>query len=219
MSLGLQTFLFVLAGWIFSLCLHEYSHARLAYEGGDTSVREKGYLSFNPLKYIDPMFSIVVPIFFLVIGGIGLPGGAVWIDHNRIRDPRWMSVISAGGPASNLVLAFVLALPFRLVDDPQGGLWPALAFLVLLQVMAVVLNLLPVPPLDGYGILRPFLPSELQTRIDGAAQWGFYLVFGALWFIPQANLFFFGIVRLIAVLMGVPPGLAGEGYTLFRFWD
>ena len=219
MSLGLQTFLFVLAGWIFSLCLHEYSHARLAYEGGDISVREKGYLSFNPLKYIDPMFSIVVPIFFLVIGGIGLPGGAVWIDRNRIRDPRWMSVISAGGPASNLVLAFVLALPFRLVDNPQGGLWPALAFLVLLQVMAVVLNLLPVPPLDGYGILRPFLPPELQTRIDGAAQWGFYLVFGALWFIPQANIFFFGIVRLIAVLMGVPEGLAGEGYTLFRFWD
>ena len=219
MSQGFQTFLFVLAGWIFSLCLHEYSHARLAYEGGDTSVKEKGYLSFNPLKYLDPMFSIVMPIFFLVIGGIGLPGGAVWIDRSRIRDPRWMSLVSAGGPISNLLLAFLLALPFRFVPDAQGGLWPALAFLCRLQIMAVVLNLLPVPPLDGYGILRPFLPRELQTKIDGAAQWGFYIVFGALWFIPAANYLFFDIVGFIGALLGVPVGLAREGLSLFRFWD
>ena len=219
MSLGLQTFLFVLAGWIFSLCLHEYSHARLAYEGGDTSVKEKGYLSFNPLKYIDPMFSIVMPIFFLVIGGIGLPGGAVWIDRSRIRDPRWMSVISAGGPLSNLLLAIVLALPFRFVPDAQGGLWPALAFLVFLQVTAVALNLLPVPPLDGYGIIRPFLPRDLQVKIDGAAQFGFYIVFGILWFVPQANALFFDAVYSVAQLLGVPPVLTAQGLKLFRFWN
>ena len=219
MSLGLQTFLFVLAGWIFSLCLHEYSHARLAYEGGDTSVKAKGYLSFNPLKYIDPMFSIVMPIFFLVIGGIGLPGGAVWIDRSRIRDPRWMSLVSAGGPLSNLLVAIILSLPFRFVSDPQGGLWPALAFLCQLQIMAVVLNLIPVPPLDGYGIIRPFLPREFQAKIDGAAQFGFYIVFGALWFIPQANYLFFDTVRFIGGLLGLPLGLAGEGYELFRFWN
>lgn len=211
--------MFVLAGWIFSLCLHEYSHARLAYEGGDTSVKAKGYLSFNPLRYIDPMFSIVMPIFFLVIGGIGLPGGAVWIDRSRIRDPRWMSLVSAGGPFSNLILAVLLALPFRFAPDAQGGLWPALAFLCLLQIMAVVLNLIPVPPLDGYGIIRPFLPRDLQTRIDGAAQFGFYIVFGALWFWPAANYFFFDIVQSIAHLLGVPAGLSDQGYQLFRFWN
>ena len=218
MSQGLQTFLFVLAGWIFSLCLHEYSHARLAYQGGDTSVKAKGYLSFNPLRYIDPMFSIVMPIFFLVIGGIGLPGGAVWIDRSRIPDKRWLSLVSAGGPLSNLLLAVLLALPFRFAPEAQGGLWPALAFLCLLQIMAVVLNLIPVPPLDGYGIIRPFLPRELQTRIDGAAQFGFYIVFALLWFVPQANFLFFGVVRLIAGWLGVPPYLAGEGYHLFQFW-
>ena len=85
--------------------------------------------------------------------------------------------------------------------------------------MAVVLNLLPVPPLDGYGIIRPFLPRDLQVRIDGAAQFGFYIVFAALWFVPQANIFFFGIVRLIGALFGLPEGLAGQGYQLFRFWD
>lgn len=219
MSLGLQTFLFVLAGWVFSLCLHEYAHARLAYQGGDHSVREKGYLSFNPLKYIDPMFSIVMPIFFLLIGGIGLPGGAVWIDRSRIPNPRWLSLVSAGGPLSNLILAVILALPFRFFPAAQGGLWPALAFLCLLQIMSVVLNLIPVPPLDGYGIIRPFLPRELQTSIDGAAQFGFYIVFALLWFVPQANAIFFGIVRVIASLLGVPPYLAAQGYELFRFWN
>ena len=219
MSLGLQTFLFVLAGWIFSLCLHEYSHARLAYEGGDTTVKAKGYLSFNPLKYLDPVLSIVMPVLFLMMGGIGLPGGAVWIDRSRIRDPRWMSLVSAGGPFSNLLLAFLMALPFRFFPDAHGALWPALAFLCQLQIMAVVLNLIPVPPLDGYGIIRPFLPRDLQVRIDGAAQFGFYIVFGALWFIPAANNLFFGIVQLIGALFGLPLGLAGEGYQLFRFWN
>ena len=217
--MGIQTFLFVFAGWIFSLCLHEYAHARLAYEGGDTSVKEKGYLSFNPLRYVDPVFSIVVPLLILVLGGIGLPGGAVWIDRGRIRDPRWMSVVSAGGPLSNLILAVALAAPFWFVSDPQGGFWPALAFLALLQITAVLLNLIPVPPLDGYGILRPFLPAPLQTKMDGAAQWGFYLVFGALWFIPQASQLFWGIVALSARALGVPLDLAFEGLQLFRFWN
>ena len=60
-----MTFTIVLIGWIFSLCLHEFSHAIVAYSGGDYTVREKGYLSFNPLKYTHPIFSIVLPIIFL----------------------------------------------------------------------------------------------------------------------------------------------------------
>ncbi len=82
------TFFIVLIGWIFSLCLHEFSHAIVAYNGGDYTVREKGYLSFNPLKYTHPIFSIVMPIIFLLLGGIGLPGGAVYIETWRIRRPE-----------------------------------------------------------------------------------------------------------------------------------
>jgi len=69
------TFLVVIVGWVFSLCLHEFSHALVAYYGGDTSVREKGYLTFNPLKYTHPVYSILMPMIFLLLGGIGLPGG------------------------------------------------------------------------------------------------------------------------------------------------
>lgn len=217
--MGIQTFIVVLAGWIFSLCLHEYAHARLAYEGGDTSVKAKGYLSFNPLRYVDPVFSIVMPLVILLLGGIGLPGGAVWIDRGRIRNPRWMSLVSLAGPFSNIVLAILLSIPFRFISDPQGGLWPALAFLALLQITAVIINLIPVPPLDGYGIVRPFLPRDLQTKIDGAAQFGFYLVFGALWFIPQANQLFWGAVVGVSRVLGVPVDLAFQGLRLFQFWN
>lgn len=219
MSLGLQTFLFVVAGWIFSLCLHEYAHARLAYEGGDTSVKEKGYLSFNPLRYLDPGLSIVMPVLFLLMGGIGLPGGAVWIDRSRIRNPKWLSLVSLGGPLANLLVAVVLAIPFWVSKTHQGGLWPALAFLAQLQIMAVVLNLLPVPPLDGYGVLRPFLPAELQARMDGAAQFGFYLIFGALWFIRPLNALFWHTVAALSGALGVPDSLADQGLQLFRFWN
>ncbi len=75
--MNLTTFLIVLAGWIFSLSLHEFAHALVAYYGGDKTVKDKGYLTFNPLKYTHPMLSIVFPIIFLMMGGIGLPGGAV----------------------------------------------------------------------------------------------------------------------------------------------
>src|SRR4051812_37516101 len=103
-----MTFLIVLFGWIFSLCLHEYSHARVAYAGGDTSVAEKGYLSFNPLRYTDAVHSILMPLLFLMMGGIGLPGGAVYIDRRRLRSKAWESAVSVAGPLSNLILTLVL---------------------------------------------------------------------------------------------------------------
>lgn len=217
--MGIQTFLFVLVGWIFSLCLHEYAHAKFAYEGGDTSVKEKGYLSFNPLRYVDPVFSIVIPLLFLAMGGIGLPGGAVYIDRSRIRDPRWMSVVSLAGPLSNAILALVFAIPFWISPGAHGGLWPALAFLCLLQITAVILNLMPIPPLDGFGILRPHLPPELRASMDAAASWSFYLVFGAISFVPQLNALFWGLAFRTTAFIGVPPDLAFEGLRLFRFWN
>src|ERR1700741_2320636 len=70
-------FPFVLAGWVVSLCLHEFGHALAAFLCGDRSVRDKGYLTLDPLRYTDLQFSIFWPLVFLAMGGIGLPGGAV----------------------------------------------------------------------------------------------------------------------------------------------
>ena len=109
------TFIVVIVGWIFSLCLHEFSHAVVAYYGGDTSVKDKGYLTFNPLKYTHPIYSIVLPMVFLLLGGIGLPGGAVYIETWRLRSRRWEAAVSLAGPASNLLLAILLGDHFDFI--------------------------------------------------------------------------------------------------------
>lgn len=74
----LQVLIFVCVGWILSVCLHEFGYVIVAYGGGDTSVKDKGYLTLNPLKYTNINLSLVLPLFFLLIGGIALPGAAVY---------------------------------------------------------------------------------------------------------------------------------------------
>src|SRR6266576_2811396 len=147
----LLTFFVVLIGWVFSLCLHEFAHALVAYMGGDYTVKDKGYLTFNPLKYTPPLYSILLPLLFLALGGIGLPGGAVYIETWRLRSRAWMTAVSLAGPVSNIVLALVLAAVLRLAPVSSGGIWPGLAFLTYLQVTAALFNLIPLPPFDGYG--------------------------------------------------------------------
>ncbi|HRQ33229.1 MAG TPA: site-2 protease family protein, partial [Anaerolineales bacterium] len=111
--MNLLTFFVVLGGWIFSLCLHEFSHALVAYYGGDWTVREKGYLTFNPLKYTHPVFSLLLPLLFLLMGGIGLPGGAVYIETWRLRNDYWRSAVSLAGPMANVTIAILLALALK----------------------------------------------------------------------------------------------------------
>ena len=89
------TFIIVLIGWFFSLCLHEFSHALVAYFGGDHTVREKGYLT-NPLKYIHPITSIAIPLAILAMGGFAFPGGAVYIESWRLRSTMRVSGRSSG---------------------------------------------------------------------------------------------------------------------------
>src|SRR5215211_9117360 len=135
-----MTFGIVLFGWVFSLCLHEFSHALVAYLGGDYTVREKGYLTFNPLRYTHPLFSLVLPLLFLVMGGIGLPGGAVYIERWRIRNPVMLSLVSLAGPLSNLLVAIVLGIILRFSSSIPAAYLPGLSFLLALQVSAVLFN-------------------------------------------------------------------------------
>jgi Zn-dependent protease len=213
-----MTFLVVLIGWVFSLCLHEFSHALVAYYGGDTSVREKGYLTFNPFKYTHPVYSLLLPILFLVMGGIGLPGGAVYIETWRLRSRGWESAVSLAGPASNLILAVVLAAILQFAPAGAGGIWPGLGFLALLQISAVVLNLIPVPPFDGYGALAPFLKIELRAQI---ARYGMFIMLGVfliLWYVPFVNNIFWGVVGFLGGVLHLPYDLVMQGYSQFRFW-
>jgi Zn-dependent protease len=207
--------------WIFSLCLHEFSHALVAYWGGDTSVKDKGYLTFNPLKYTDPLLSVVYPLLFLLIGGLGLPGGCVYIDRSLLRSAGWDCAVSLAGPLSNALLAVVLALPFMLGHvrpDTREWYWLVLAFLVELQIMAVLLNLLPIPPLDGFGAIAPWLPPETRMKLYGFSQQGMWIVFALFWFVPQFNRAFWGAVQQLAESLHVPAHLGALGYQLFKIF-
>jgi Zn-dependent protease len=213
-----MTFLVVLVGWVFSLTLHEFSHALVAYLGGDFTVREKGYLTFNPLKYTHPVYSLLLPIIFLFLGGIGLPGGAVYIETWRLRSPKWVTAVSLAGPLSNLILAFILGLILRFAPTSAEGIWPGLAFLALLQVSAAAFNLIPLPPFDGYGALRPHLGFDIQQKMDAFGQYSMFVVFLAFWYLPLFSTTFWRLVGFVAQWAGIPLDLAGLGYSLFRFW-
>ena len=213
-----MTFIIVLVGWVFSLCLHEFSHALVAYYGGDTTVREKGYLTFNPLKYTHPVYSLLLPLLFLMLGGIGLPGGAVYIETWRLRSPAWRTAVSLAGPAANLLLAILLGLILRFGPVTTGGIWPGLGFLAFLQVSALVLNLIPLPPFDGFGAIEPYLPVELRTSLMQTRGMLSFAVFFLLWYVPFINDAFWGLVISIANLAGVPLQLVQLGLRGFQFW-
>ncbi len=214
-----MTFLIVLVGWIFSLCLHEFSHALVAYYGGDTTVREKGYLTFNPLKYTNPVYSLLIPLLFLVMGGIGLPGGAVYIETWRLRSRAWMSAVSLAGPTANLVLAFVLGFVLSVSPVTPSGIWPGLAFLAFLQISALVLNLIPLPPFDGFGAVEPYLPAALRGALAQTRGYLPFVVFFLLWYIPAVNNAFWGAVSSLSQLVGVPLQLVQLGFSSFQFWQ
>jgi Zn-dependent protease len=213
-----MTFLVVLIGWIFSLCLHEFSHALVAYYGGDTSVKDKGYLTFNPLKYTHPVFSLLLPILFLMMGGIGLPGGAVYIEKWRLFNRRWETAVSLAGPISNALLALILGLILRYGPATATGVWPGIAFLAFLQISAVVLNLIPLPPFDGFGAIEPYLPANVRMKLAETRGMLSWVVILLLWQIPFIGRMFWSLVGFLAQIIGVPLPLAGLGLDQFMFW-
>jgi len=215
----LAVVLFVISGWLVSLCLHEYAHALTAYKSGDFGVAQRGYLTLNPLKYSNVVLSIILPLVFLFLGGIGLPGGAVWVDHGAIRGRLRESLISLAGPLVNLAFLLVCVAPFALGVATVEHLvfWAALAFLAFLQLTATVLNLIPLPGLDGGNALRPWLSHDYQRFFDMVAPWGMLLLF-ALLLSPIVSGVFFGIVFGIGDVLGLPEFLVRDGLALFRFW-
>jgi Zn-dependent protease len=203
--------LLIVGGWVTSLCIHEFGHAFIAYLGGDRSVASAGYLSLNPLKYTHPVLSIALPVVFLLIGGIGLPGGAVYLNERAIRSDRWRSFASAAGPLGNLLFALLIGWPFLVFQGapPFGDFhfWAALAFLVFLQVTAVVLNLIPIPPFDGFGIIAPWLSIELRILANRLGMLPLLILFFLLWRGGPVSAVFWNFVYSMTGLLNVPVDL------------
>jgi Zn-dependent protease len=215
------TFLFIFVAWIFSLCIHEFSHAIVAYKGGDYTVVDKGYLSLNPLKFADPLLSIGLPLVFLFLGGIGLPGGCVYIERHLLRSKAWDCLVSLAGPASNLTLAVLLASPFYLgfVDTTTANpMWDALAFLVVLQILAMVFNLLPVPGLDGFGAISAWMEPGLRARIYQYSNMAFIALIIIIWNVQIARDLLIITVYNIAWFLQVPSEMINRGREAFMIF-
>lgn len=211
-------FVFVIFGWLVSLCLHEFAHAYSAWRFGDRDVAIRGYLTLNPLKYSHPLLSLGLPVLFIALGGIGLPGGAVYV-RTAFMTRRQQTLVSLAGPAVNLGFAVLLLTLTRLLYDPAHLVfWAGLAFLAFLQVTAFLLNMLPIPGLDGYGALEPHLSSETRRALLPAKQWGFFILL-ILLISPPLNQWFFSAVYWLFDLSGVSPQLSAIGAQLTRFWS
>jgi len=220
---GVAVFAFVLAGWTLSLTLHEFGHAIVAFISGDRSVADKGYLTLDVRKYADPGTSLVFPLLILVIGGIGLPGGAVWINHGAIPSKLNRSLMSAAGPAASGLCAVLCLVPLRLgwLDGANPLFVAGLGFLGAIQVIALLFNLVPVPGLDGFGIIEPHLSRQAAAAIRPLRQYGIMILIAALWFVEPVGDAFWDITDRLSNFIGGPDAELQRsiGWFEFRFWE
>jgi Zn-dependent protease len=222
---GLMVFVFVLALWLVTLCLHEFSHALTAHYGGDDTVAGKGYLRLDLRRYGHPLLTFGLPLLFLIAGGIPLPGGAVMIETHRLRNRFRDALVSAAGPAVNIACAVLLLVVASVfgpegiysLREPHAVFWAALTFSAGLQVTVAILNLLPVPGLDGYGIIEPYLPSSTRYLGERVKPFGFLLLL-VLLYIPPFRYAFNAAGDLVMDLAGAPINGEYYGYRLFQFW-
>lgn len=207
----------VIAGWIVSLCLHEFGHAIVAFIGGDKTVKDKGYLSFNPFAYTNVGLSIVLPTVFVLLGGIGLPGASVVVNERLLRNRFWSVAVSAAGPLMTLLFALALVLVIRtgLFTD-NLLLLAAIAYLIELEMVVLILNLLPVPGLDGFGIVEPFLPKSLEKQLLPLHRYGFIILFAILWTVPPANALLWRSGHALVDAAGIPADLVSVGRALYH---
>jgi Zn-dependent protease len=202
----LQSTLYFLAALVVSISFHEFCHAWSAYELGDSTARNLGRLTLNPVKHFDPLGALM--ILFMAFSGFGIGWGKpVPVNpYNMRTHPRLgMGLTSVAGPFSNLVLATVSAIPLRLGWAMPGLLYTFLGTMVVTNISLAIFNLIPLPPLDGFGVLQGLL-ATFRTRwaydwgnsLDKLAPYGPVLLLGLL-----SLGWFFGF-NLIGRIMGPP---------------
>ena len=202
----------ILIGWILSVVIHEFAHGVVAHWGGDYTIKERGGLSLNPLQYIDPVMSIILPAVVLMMGGIPLPGGVTYVRRDLLRSRAWDAAVSAAGPASNFILFLLLSLPFHptigWITPPPAAQAPNfhifLAAMAQLQMIAVILNLVPIPPLDGFNLISPWLPADLRQKLSTPpiSTIAFLVFFLVLWKSPAPIRAIYELTMRIQLWMG-----------------
>lgn len=192
---------------IFSIVIHEIAHGSVANYLGDPTAKYAGRLSLNPIKHLDPIGSVFLPFLLIILRSPFLIGWAkpVPINPYNFRDQKYGPAKSAlAGPAANLSIALVfgLALRFFPAVAEVKGFSEMFYYIIFINILLAIFNLLPIPPLDGSHILFTFLPSSMQKFRILLDQFGIFILLFFLYFLFN---FLIIIVRWIfALITGIP---------------
>jgi len=202
---------------IFAITAHEVAHGWVALKLGDRTAQMMGRLTLNPLKHIDPIGTLLIPGLLLMVGGF-IFGYAkpVPVTYQNLRNPKSdMAWVAIAGPAANLVMAVIWACVVKLgLGFYQSGIAIGEPMLymgiagVLINTMLMVLNLLPLPPLDGGRILTSLLPGPMAWQVSRLEPYGFFILLGLLYFgilglvlWPLIGTF----IKFLAIVFNLPP--------------
>ena len=184
---------------LFSAIIHEYMHGWMADRLGDPTARNEGRLTLNPGVHIDIWGSILMPaLIFIGTGGGLIFGYAKPVPFNpyNLRDQKYGAAkVAAAGPLANLITAIFFGLFLRFMPGLNLAMASFIAAIVQINLVLMIFNLLPIPPLDGSKVIMPFLPYNLQMRLAQLEAYGFILVllfvfFGFALIIPVINFLF-----------------------------
>jgi len=183
--------LFLIIILIFSVIIHEIAHGSVAYYLGDPTAKYAGRLTLNPLKHLDPIGSVIVPLFLVIMSQ--LTGGGIifgWakpvpINPYNFKDQKYGSLkVALAGPLSNLSLALVFGLILRFVPAIFAieGLVVMFSYIVYINILLAMFNLIPVPPLDGSHILFALLPNSSRNLKIFLKQYGIFILLFIIFF-------------------------------------
>ena len=187
------TVLFFVVTLVPAIVLHELAHGVVADRLGDTTPRLAGRLTLNPVKHADPFGTVILPGLLLLtrlFGGEAPVFGyakPMPVNTSNMRNPdRKLMVIALAGPVTNLVLATVGALVFRVVGIEAGPLTSFLLIWISLNVLLAVFNIMPIPPLDGSKVVAMFLPPRAREVYRSLEVYGALFMLAIFFFFPQA---------------------------------
>ncbi len=166
-------YLFLIIVFIYSIVIHEVSHGAVADYLGDPTAKEAGRLTLNPLKHLDPIGSVILPIFLILAANI-MGGGIIFgwakpvpINPYNLRDRKYgPAKVALAGPASNLMISLIFGLALRFLPfiSVIPGFYLIFSYIVYINILLAVFNLLPIPPLDGSHILFSLFPPGPETE-------------------------------------------------------
>ena len=198
--------IFSLVILLFSVIIHELAHGYVANSLGDPTAKYQGRLTLNPIKHLDPFGSVILPLMLFFIGSPVLVGWAkpVPINPYNFTDQKWGTLkVSLAGPATNITLAIIFGLILRFIPlavfTAMPGLLIIFSFVVQINIMLAIFNLVPIPPLDGHWILFKLIPAQYENVKAFLSQYGvflliFFIFFGGLQFLAGITGYVFHII-------------------------